>query len=36
VRRIGKELMEKGTFELLFNGAIPFDDVNRMMGRQLS
>jgi 2-methylisocitrate lyase-like PEP mutase family enzyme len=36
VRRIGKELMEKGTFESLFNGAIPFDDVNRMMGRQLS
>lgn len=35
VRRIGKELMEKGTFESLFNGAIPFDEVNRMMGRQL-
>jgi 2-methylisocitrate lyase-like PEP mutase family enzyme len=36
VQRIGKELMEKGTYESLFNGAIPFDDVNRMMGRQLS
>jgi 2-methylisocitrate lyase-like PEP mutase family enzyme len=36
VRRIGKELMEKGTFESLFNGAIPYDEVNRMMGRQLS
>jgi 2-methylisocitrate lyase-like PEP mutase family enzyme len=36
VRRIGKELMEKGTFESLFNGAIPFADVNRMMGRNLS
>jgi 2-methylisocitrate lyase-like PEP mutase family enzyme len=36
VQRIGKELMEKGTFESLFNGAIPFDDVNRMMGRNLS
>jgi 2-methylisocitrate lyase-like PEP mutase family enzyme len=36
VRRIGEELMEKGTFESLFNGAIPFDEVNRMMGRQLS
>jgi 2-methylisocitrate lyase-like PEP mutase family enzyme len=35
VRRIGKELMEKGTFESLFNDAIPFDDVNRMMGRRL-
>jgi 2-methylisocitrate lyase-like PEP mutase family enzyme len=36
VRRIGKELMEEGTFESLFNGAIPFDEVNRMMGRNLS
>jgi 2-methylisocitrate lyase-like PEP mutase family enzyme len=36
VRRIAKELMEKGSFESLFNGAIPFDEVNRMMGRQLS
>jgi 2-methylisocitrate lyase-like PEP mutase family enzyme len=36
VQRIGKELMEKGTFESLFNGAIPFDEVNRMMGRNLS
>jgi 2-methylisocitrate lyase-like PEP mutase family enzyme len=36
VRRIGMELMEKGTFESLFNGAIPFDEVNRMMGRNLS
>jgi 2-methylisocitrate lyase-like PEP mutase family enzyme len=36
VQRIGKEMMEKGTFESLFNDAIPFDDVNRMMGRKLS
>jgi 2-methylisocitrate lyase-like PEP mutase family enzyme len=36
VQRIGTELMEKGTFESLFNGAIPFADVNRMMGQQLS
>jgi 2-methylisocitrate lyase-like PEP mutase family enzyme len=36
VRRIGKELMEKGTYDSLFSGAIPFDDVNRMMGRQLT
>jgi 2-methylisocitrate lyase-like PEP mutase family enzyme len=35
-RRIGKELMEKGTFVSLFNGTIPFDEVNRMMGRNLS
>jgi 2-methylisocitrate lyase-like PEP mutase family enzyme len=36
VQRIGKELMETGTYESLFDGAIPFADVNRMMGRQLS
>ncbi|MFI5058392.1 MAG: isocitrate lyase/phosphoenolpyruvate mutase family protein [Candidatus Acidiferrales bacterium] len=36
VQRIGKELKEKGTFESLFDGAIPFDDVNRMMGRNLA
>jgi 2-methylisocitrate lyase-like PEP mutase family enzyme len=36
VQRIGKELMEKGTYESLFDGAIPFTDVNRMMGRNLS
>jgi 2-methylisocitrate lyase-like PEP mutase family enzyme len=36
VQRIGKELMEKGTYESLFDGASPFDEVNRMMGRQLS
>jgi 2-methylisocitrate lyase-like PEP mutase family enzyme len=35
-QRIGKELMEKGTYESLFEGAVPFADVNRMMGRQLS
>jgi 2-methylisocitrate lyase-like PEP mutase family enzyme len=31
VQRIGKELMEKGTYESLFEGAVPFADVNRMM-----
>jgi hypothetical protein len=36
VQRIGKELMEKGTYESLFDGAIPFADVNRMVGQQLS
>jgi 2-methylisocitrate lyase-like PEP mutase family enzyme len=36
VQRIGKELMEKGSYESLFNGAIPFADVNQMMARPLS
>jgi len=36
VRRIGKELMERGTYDSLFDGAIPFADLNRMMGRQIS
>ena len=33
VRRIGKDLMENGTYDSLFNGAIPFAELNRMMGR---
>ena len=33
VRRIGKEMLESRSCETLFAGAIPFDDVNRMMGR---
>lgn len=36
VQRIGKEMKEKGTYESIFNGAIPFADVNRMMERQIS
>jgi 2-methylisocitrate lyase-like PEP mutase family enzyme len=36
VRRIGKELMERGTYDSLFDGAVPFADLNRMMGRQSS
>jgi 2-methylisocitrate lyase-like PEP mutase family enzyme len=36
VRRIGKEWMEAGTYDSLFAGAIPFNDLNRMMGRQIS
>src|SRR5437899_8726445 len=36
VRRIGKELMETGTYDSLFDGAVPFADLNRMMGRQSS
>jgi 2-methylisocitrate lyase-like PEP mutase family enzyme len=33
VRRIGKELMESGTYTSLFDGAIPYTEVNRMMTR---
>ena len=36
VQRIGMELKETGTYESLFGGAIPFADVNRTMGRQIS
>ena len=36
VRRIAKELMERGTYDSLFDGAVPFADLNRMMGRQSS
>ena len=36
VRRIGKDWMESGTYDSLFAGAIPFADLNRMMGRQIS
>jgi 2-methylisocitrate lyase-like PEP mutase family enzyme len=33
VRRIGREWMETGRYEYLFDDAVPFADVNRMMGR---
>jgi len=36
VRRIGKEWMETGAYNSLLDGAIPFADVNRIMGRQIS
>jgi 2-methylisocitrate lyase-like PEP mutase family enzyme len=36
IRRIGKEWMEAGTSNSLFDGAVPFADLNRMMGRQIS
>src|SRR6267143_2240488 len=32
VRRIAKDWMESGTYDSLFAGAIPFADLNRMMG----
>jgi len=35
-QKIGKDLMEKGSYESLFASAIPYADVQRMMGRQLS
>jgi 2-methylisocitrate lyase-like PEP mutase family enzyme len=36
VRRIAKEWMETGTYHSLFDHAVPFADVNRMMARQIS
>jgi 2-methylisocitrate lyase-like PEP mutase family enzyme len=32
VRRIGKELMQKESYASLFEGAIPFSELNQMMG----
>jgi len=36
VRRIGREWMDTGTSDSLFDGAVSFADLNRMMGRQIS
>ncbi len=36
VRRIGKEMLESRSCETLFAGAIPYADLNGMMGRQIS
>ena len=36
VQRIGKEMLESRSCETLFAGAIPFADLNGMMGRQKS
>jgi 2-methylisocitrate lyase-like PEP mutase family enzyme len=36
VRRIGKEWMETGTYNSLLEGAVPFAELNRMMGQQRS
>jgi 2-methylisocitrate lyase-like PEP mutase family enzyme len=36
VRRIGKDWMEKGTYNSLLDGAVPFAELNQMMGRQIS
>ncbi|HEX4545604.1 MAG TPA: isocitrate lyase/phosphoenolpyruvate mutase family protein [Candidatus Acidoferrum sp.] len=34
VQRIGKEMLESRSSKTLFDGAIPYADVNRMMGRK--
>ena len=36
VRRIAKDWMERGTYDSLFDSAVPFADLNRFMGRQIS
>jgi 2-methylisocitrate lyase-like PEP mutase family enzyme len=36
VRKIGKELMEAGTYSSLLQGAVPFVEVNRMLAREKS
>jgi 2-methylisocitrate lyase-like PEP mutase family enzyme len=36
VRRIGKELLEKGTYSSVFEGAIPFAEVNAMVAQRAS
>jgi 2-methylisocitrate lyase-like PEP mutase family enzyme len=36
VRRVGKELLEKGTYSELFEGSIPFSEVNELMTRAAS
>lgn len=35
VRKIGKDFMERGTYDSLFDGAIPFAELNRIMGRTI-
>jgi 2-methylisocitrate lyase-like PEP mutase family enzyme len=36
VRRIAKEWMENGTYNSLLDGAVPFAELNRLMGQQIS
>ena len=36
VRRIGKELLEKGTYSTVFEGAIPFAEVNALLAQSAS
>src|ERR1700743_853447 len=35
-RRVGKELLERGTFESMLDGAVPFGELMAMMSRQKS
>jgi hypothetical protein len=35
-RRIGKELLERGTFESMLEGAVPFAELMAIMSRQKS
>jgi 2-methylisocitrate lyase-like PEP mutase family enzyme len=36
VQRIGKEMLQSASCKTLFDGAIPYADINRMMGRKAS
>src|SRR5438445_811103 len=36
IRRIAKDWIERGTYDSLLDGAVPFGDLNHMMGRQIS
>ena len=36
IRRIAKDWMDRGTYDSLLDGAVPFGDLNHMMGRQIS
>jgi 2-methylisocitrate lyase-like PEP mutase family enzyme len=36
VRRVGRELLEKGTYSFVFEGAIPFAEVNALLARRAS
>ena len=33
-RRVGKELLETGTYSSMLDGAVPYAEVNRMLGRE--
>jgi hypothetical protein len=36
VRRIGKELMERGTYSAVFDGTIPYTEITELMTRAAS
>src|SRR5207245_5828812 len=36
IRRIAKDWMNRGTYDCLLDGAVPFGDLSLMMGRQIS